>query len=225
MPISAPLHRRLRLANGLAVALLHDPELLQAAALVRIGAGSHQAPRAFPGLAHFLEHLFFLGSRRYPAADGLMPLVQRLGGELNASTRETTTDFFFALAPEHLAAGLARLLDMLAAPLLAADAQRREREVLHAEFIAWSRSADTRRDLALAAGLPADHPAAGFPAGNRYSLPLQSPAFQTALHNFPHPPYRPGAQRRSTARAPGSRRTLADHHRNAPDAGRAIRPR
>ncbi|WP_288434752.1 insulinase family protein, partial [uncultured Pseudomonas sp.] len=66
MPISAPLHRRLRLANGLAVALLHDPELPQAAALVRIGAGSHQAPRAFPGLAHFLEHLFFLGSRRYP---------------------------------------------------------------------------------------------------------------------------------------------------------------
>ncbi|WP_145151630.1 pyrroloquinoline quinone biosynthesis protein PqqF [Pseudomonas oryzihabitans] len=190
MPTSAPLHRRLRLANGLAVALLHDPELPQAAALVRIGAGSHQAPRAFPGLAHFLEHLFFLGSRRYPAADGLMPLVQRLGGELNASTRETTTDFFFALPPEHLAAGLARLLDMLAAPLLAADAQRREREVLHAEFIAWSRSADTRRDLALAAGLPADHPAAGFHAGNRYSLPLQNPTFQVALHDFQHQHYR-----------------------------------
>ncbi|KTT11330.1 pyrroloquinoline quinone biosynthesis protein PqqF [Pseudomonas oryzihabitans] len=189
MPSSSP-HRRLRLANGLAVALLHDPELPQAATLMRIGAGSHQAPRAYPGLAHFLEHLFFLGSRRYPAADGLMPLVQRIGGELNASTRETTTDFFFALAPEHLGAGLARLLDMLAAPLLAADAQRREREVLHAEFIAWSRSADTRRDLALATGLPAAHPASGFHAGNRYSLPLQSPAFQTALHDFQRQHYR-----------------------------------
>ncbi|MDQ7914650.1 pyrroloquinoline quinone biosynthesis protein PqqF [Pseudomonas sp. 102515] len=190
MPTSAPLHRRLRLANGLAVALWHDPELPQAAALARIGAGSHQAPRAFPGLAHFLEHLFFLGSRRYPMADGLMPLVQRLGGELNASTRETTTDFFFALAPEHLAAGLDRLLDMLAAPLLVPDAQRREREVLHAEFIAWARSADTRRDLALAAGLPAMHPAAGFHAGNRYSLPLQRPTFQTALHDFQQQHYR-----------------------------------
>ncbi|QDD89900.1 pyrroloquinoline quinone biosynthesis protein PqqF [Pseudomonas oryzihabitans] len=183
-------HRRLRLANGLAVALLHDPELPQAAALVRIGAGSHQAPRAYPGLAHFLEHLFFLGSQRYPVADGLMPLVQRLGGELNASTRETTTDFFFALAPEHLGAGLARLLDMLAAPLLALDAQHREREVLHAEFIAWSRSADTRRDLALATGLPAAHPARGFHAGNRYSLPLHSAAFQTALRAFQQHHYR-----------------------------------
>ncbi|MDT3722691.1 pyrroloquinoline quinone biosynthesis protein PqqF [Pseudomonas oryzihabitans] len=190
MPSSLSQHRRLRLANGLAVALLHDPELPQAAALVRIGAGSHQAPQAYPGLAHFLEHLFFLGSRHYPAADGLMPLVQRLGGELNASTRETTTDFFFALAPEHLAAGLARLLDMLAAPLLAPDAQHREREVLHAEFIAWSRSADTRRDLALAAGLPATHPAAGFHAGNRYSLPLNAPAFQAALHDFQQHHYR-----------------------------------
>jgi len=190
MPSSLSQHRRLRLANGLAVALLHDPELPQAAALVRIGAGSHQAPRAYPGLAHFLEHLFFLGSRHYPATDGLMPLVQRLGGELNASTRETTTDFFFALAPEHLAAGLARLLDMLAAPLLARDAQRREREVLHAEFIAWARSADTRRDLALASGLPSRHPAAGFHAGNRYSLPLQSPAFQAALREFQQRHYR-----------------------------------
>lgn len=183
-------HRRLRLANGLAVALLHDPELPQAAALVRIGAGSHQAPQGYPGLAHFLEHLFFLGSQRFPAADGLMPLVQRLGGELNASTRETTTDFFFALAPEHLGAGLARLLDMLAAPLLALDAQHREREVLHAEFIAWSRSADTHRDLALAAGLPAAHPARGFHAGNRYSLPLHSAVFQRALHAFQQCHYR-----------------------------------
>ncbi|WP_145011751.1 pyrroloquinoline quinone biosynthesis protein PqqF [Pseudomonas oryzihabitans] len=190
MPTSSPAHRRLRLANGLAVALLHDPELPQAAALVRIGAGSHQAPPAYPGLAHFLEHLFFLGSQRFPAADGLMPLVQRLGGELNASTRETTTDFFFALAPEHLAAGLARLLDMLAAPLLAPDAQHREREVLHAEFIAWSRSADTHRDLALATGLPAAHPARGFHAGNRYSLPLHSAAFQTALCDFQQRHYR-----------------------------------
>ena len=190
MPSSLSQHRRLRLANGLAVALLHDPELPQAAALVRIGAGSHQAPRAYPGLAHFLEHLFFLGSHRYPAPDGLMPLVQRLGGELNASTRETTTDFFFALAPEHLAAALARLLDMLAAPLLEPGAQRREREVLHAEFIAWARSADTRRDLALARGLPAAHPATGFHAGNRYSLPLQNPAFQTALRDFQRQQYR-----------------------------------
>ena len=190
MPPPSALSRRLHLANGLAVALRHDPELPQAAALVRIGAGSHQAPAAYPGLAHFLEHLFFLGSRHYPAADGLMPLVQRLGGELNASTRETTTDFFFALAPEHLAAGLARLLDMLAAPLLAPDAQRREREVLHAEFIAWSRSADTRRDLALAAGLPVAHPAAGFHAGNRYSLSLQAPAFQAALRAFHDHHYR-----------------------------------
>ncbi|KUM38648.1 pyrroloquinoline quinone biosynthesis protein PqqF [Pseudomonas sp. EpS/L25] len=229
MPTSAPLHRRLRLANGLAVALLHEPELPQAAALVRIGAGSHQAPRAFPGLAHFLEHLFFLGSRHYPAADGLMPLVQRLGGELNASTRETTTDFFFALPPEHLGAGLSRLLDMLAAPLLAPEAQRREREVLHAEFIAWSRSADTRRDLALAAGLPAAHLAVGFHAGNRYSLPLQSPAFQAALHHFQRQHYR-AANALLVLAGPQSLAALADlaqaHGALLPSgpAPRAVRP-
>ncbi|MDK3206187.1 insulinase family protein, partial [Escherichia coli] len=81
----------------------------------------HDVPLAWPGLAHFLEHLLFLGTERFPVGEGLMAYVQRHGGQVNASTRERTTEFFFELPVPAFADGLARLADMLAHPRLALD--------------------------------------------------------------------------------------------------------
>lgn len=172
------------LANGLRVSLRHAPGLKRCAAALRVAAGSHDAPLAWPGLAHFLEHLFFLGTERFPADDGLMAYVQRHGGQLNASTRERTTDFFFELPPQAFAGGLERLCDMLAHPRLNPDDQLCEREVLEAEFIAWSQDAEAQRQVALFDGLASDHPLRGFHAGNRDSLAVQKPDFQQALSAF-----------------------------------------
>ena len=140
--------------NGLRLHLAHDPAASRAAAWLRVAAGSHDEPSAHPGLAHFLEHLSFLGGAAFPGDERLMPGCS-CGGQVNASTRGRTTDYFFEVTAEHL--GLARLIDMLARPLLDIDAQRREREVLEAEYLA--RSADEQTiDAALALGLPAGHP-------------------------------------------------------------------
>jgi secreted Zn-dependent insulinase-like peptidase len=98
--------------------------------------GSHDVPLEWPGLAHFLEHLLFLGTERFPASQALMAYVQSHGGQVNASTRERTTDFFEL--PTRPSAGLERLSDMLAQPRMNPDDQLREREVLDAEFVAWS---------------------------------------------------------------------------------------
>ena len=64
--------RHLTLANGLQLTLRHAPRLKRSAAALRVHAGSHDAPTRWPGLAHFLEHLFFLGTSRFPLDDGLM---------------------------------------------------------------------------------------------------------------------------------------------------------
>ncbi|WP_420235283.1 pyrroloquinoline quinone biosynthesis protein PqqF [Pseudomonas sp. ABY48] len=172
------------LANGLRVTLRHVPGLKRSAAVLRVAAGSHDAPLAWPGLAHLLEHLFFLGTKRFPAGENLMAYVQRHGGQLNACTSERTTDFFFELPPATFADGLERLGDMLAQPRLDEADQLREREVLHAEFIAWSQDAAAQRQLALHDGLSATHPLRGFHAGNRDSLVVTQAEFQSALHDF-----------------------------------------
>jgi coenzyme PQQ biosynthesis probable peptidase PqqF len=185
MPAPAhPHHLQLTLANGLRVSLRHAPRLKRCAAALRVAAGSHDVPLAWPGLAHFLEHLLFLGTERFPASEGLMAYVQRHGGQVNASTRERATDFFFEVPVSAFDAALDRLGDMLAHPRLALEDQLREREVLQAEFIAWSQDAVAQQQRALLQGVAADHPLRAFHAGNRDSLPVEREAFQQALRDF-----------------------------------------
>lgn len=172
------------LANGLRVTLRHAPDLKRSAAALRVAVGSHDVPLAWPGLAHFLEHLLFLGTERFPSGQGLMAYVQGHGGQVNARTSERTTDFFFELPPQTLAGGLERLSDMLAYPRMNLDDQLREREVLQAEFVAWSQDAAAQQQLALFNGLAAAHPLRAFHAGNRDSLPVPQPEFQQALKDF-----------------------------------------
>jgi coenzyme PQQ biosynthesis probable peptidase PqqF len=191
----APTHPRPHtetLANGLRVTLRHVPGLKRSAASLRVAAGSHDVPLAWPGLAHFLEHLLFLGTERFPANEGLMAYVQGHGGQVNASTRERTTDFFFELPTRSFSAGLERLSDMLAQPRMNPDDQLREREVLQAEFIAWSQDPAAQQQFALYEGLPAEHPLRGFHAGNRDSLQIEQPVFQQALKDFHQQFYRTG---------------------------------
>lgn len=195
MPLPIESSRRppqIKLPHGLRARLLCLPEGAQAAVFVRVHAGAHDAPAAYPGLAHFLEHLLFLGSRRYPVEQSLMPFVQACGGQLNASTRERHTDYFFQVPADRLEEGLLRLLDMLAQPLLDPVAQRRERDVLHAEYRARAEDVETLCDAALGRVIGADHPFSAFHAGHRETLPVEDEGFQQALLGYHQRFYRTG---------------------------------
>jgi coenzyme PQQ biosynthesis probable peptidase PqqF len=139
---------RLRLDNGLTVRLLHDAQAQEAAALLQVACGSDDEPPCWPGLAHLLEHLLFTGSARYTDAQRLMSWVPAQGGRLNATTRADRTAFFFSLPASGLEAGLARLVDMLAAPLFAPEAVAQEVEVIDAEYRLLRQDAQTLREVA-----------------------------------------------------------------------------
>ena len=186
---SEPL--QLRLANGLAVALLSRPDQPRAALSVRVAAGSHDEPAAFAGLAHFLEHLLFLGGAAFAGEQRLMPFVRACGGQLNASTQAHHSDYFCEVPAQQLEGALARLLDMLWQPLLDPAAQRAEREVLQAEFLARSGDGQTLIQTALGQAVAAGHPLGGFYAGNRQTLAVEQPAFQQALWAFYRQHYQP----------------------------------
>ncbi|MCO6057801.1 pyrroloquinoline quinone biosynthesis protein PqqF [Pseudomonas sp. MOB-449] len=182
----------LRLANGLRVRWVHLPDACLAAALIEVQGGSHDEPDAFPGLAHYLEHLVFLGSRGFAAGDGLIPFVQGLGGRVNASTQARHTRFFCEVPAAHLEPALERLVDMLAHPLLDEAALWREREVLQAEYSARAQDPQTLCEAALAWALAPGHPLAAFHAGNAASLALESLACIPALRAFHGDHYQPG---------------------------------
>ena len=138
----------LRLANGLTVRLCHDAQATEAAALLQIACGSDSEPARWPGLAHLLEHLLFAGSQHYADQQRLMSWVPAQGGRLNATTRADRTACFFSLPSAALEAGLMRLVDMLAFPLLELTAIAQEIEVIDAEYRLLSKDAQTLRGAA-----------------------------------------------------------------------------
>ncbi|MBA0038231.1 pyrroloquinoline quinone biosynthesis protein PqqF [Pantoea sp. BIGb0393] len=141
--------RQITLANGLRCYLHHQPGARDAAALMRVQAGSLDEPDRWPGLAHLLEHLLFCGSENFSDDNRLMPWVQQQGGQVNATTQLSRSAFFCQLPAVALSAGVQRLCDMLAAPLLTSQAIQQEVAVIDAEYQLLQSHAETLSEAAL----------------------------------------------------------------------------
>lgn len=65
-------------------------------------------PPHLPGLAHFCEHMLFLGTEKYPSENEYSKFLSEHGGGCNAYTSADHTNYFFDVVPEHLAGALDR---------------------------------------------------------------------------------------------------------------------
>ena len=95
-------YRILTLENGLTALLVSDPEADKAAASMNVSVGSAQDPEDLAGLAHFLEHMLFLGTEPFPEADAYQGYISRHGGSHNAFTAPQDTNSFFEIDPAAL---------------------------------------------------------------------------------------------------------------------------
>ena len=75
--------RGLQLPNGLRVLLCSDPDAARAAASMNVAAGSMNNPVEWPGLAHFCEHMLFLGTKKYPTEGEFERFISSNGGSNN----------------------------------------------------------------------------------------------------------------------------------------------
>lgn len=178
------IQKRLQLANGLRVNLTHSPQASHAAALFHLSAGSHHEPEMWPGLAHLFEHVVFAGSKHYQGTQRLMSWAQAEGGRLNATTLPTTTAWFFDIAAPKLVDGFARLVDMLAHPLLAADAIVQETAIIDAEFRMLSTDIDTLCEVSLGAAWVSPAALTRFHVGNLAHFGKDIDALQHALRDY-----------------------------------------
>lgn len=175
--------RRLEI-NGLRVELVHQPDARQAAALIQVGAGSHDEPDRWPGLAHLLEHLLFTGSAGWPDDGRLMSWIAAQGGRVNATTLARRSAWFFEVAPPQLADGLARLQDMLCHPLLDHQAIRQEIAVIEAEYQLIQQHQPSRTEAALLHAATSPPAFRRFQIGSRASFGEEMTALQQALRQF-----------------------------------------
>lgn len=80
--------------SGLRVLVVSDPEAEKASFAVAVEAGSLEDPPAFQGLAHFCEHMLFLGSQKYPDTEAFSTTLALYGGKHNAYTAAEETVYF-----------------------------------------------------------------------------------------------------------------------------------
>lgn len=121
------------LPNGLRVVTLEVPHLHTATLAVYVRCGSRHETPATNGVSHFLEHLFFRGSERFPDSHAMHGRIEDVGGNLNGYTMRDQGLYYTSLHPKELAVGFEVLGDMLCAPLLREIAI--EREVILEEIL------------------------------------------------------------------------------------------
>ena len=157
------------LENGLEVMLVSDPTVEKSAAALSVGVGAASDPEDYPGMAHYLEHMLFMGSAQYPEPDGFMAFTAEHGGMSNAYTGLDITNYMMLVENEVFPEALDRFSHFFTDPLLDPTYIEKEKNAVNAE---WSmrREQDFRITYRLARKLLGDHPANRFQIGNLESL-------------------------------------------------------
>jgi insulysin len=80
----------------------------QAAASIEVAVGQFEDPVSVPGLAHFCEHMLFLGTAKYPDESSYSAFLAAHGGSSNAYTSSEETNYHFDVQHGYLAEALDR---------------------------------------------------------------------------------------------------------------------
>ncbi|XP_066547909.1 nardilysin b [Amia ocellicauda] len=142
----------------------------QSAAALCIGVGSFSDPDDLPGLAHFLEHMVFMGSEKYPAENGFDAFLKKHGGSDNASTDCERTIFQFDVQRKHFREALDRWAQFFICPLMIKDAIDREVEAVDSEYQLARPSDSHRKEMLFGSLAKTNHPMGKFCWGNAQTL-------------------------------------------------------
>ncbi|KFM22670.1 Insulin-degrading enzyme [Auxenochlorella protothecoides] len=146
----------------------------KAAAALSVGIGSFSDPWELQGLSHYLEHMLFMGSEKFPDENDFDSFLTAHGGASNACTENATT-FYFDCKPSALQGALQRFSQFFVAPLIKADALEREVQAVDNEFTGVAQSDGCRAQQLRAHTARPGHELSKFGWGNRRSL-AQEPA-------------------------------------------------
>lgn len=131
---------------------------------------SFSDPLDIQGLAHFLEHMIFMGSKKYPNENEFDQFIKRAAGFDNAETDCEETFFYFEVAEKYLDGALDRFTNLFKEPLMLKECMTREREAVESEFRSKMQKNEVRREQLLASFGTANHPSNIFTWGNSKTL-------------------------------------------------------
>ena len=169
-PVDPFEYRHLTLENGMQALLVSTPDTDKAAAAVSVAVGSGDDPKDREGLAHFLEHMLFLGTEPYPESGEYQAYISRHGGSHNAFTAHQQTTYFFSIDNNAMSGALDRFAPFFISPTFDEAYVDREKNAVHAEYTAKIKDDSRRIYNAEKQAMNPDHPFAKFATGNLDTL-------------------------------------------------------
>ncbi|KAI9473101.1 Metalloenzyme, LuxS/M16 peptidase-like protein [Coemansia mojavensis] len=163
-------HVVIKLPNNLLAFCSSDPNSTQAAGALSVNIGSFADPPELQGLAHFLEHMLFMGTEKYPQEGEYVAHIKKYAGTYNAFTSVDTTTYFFGIANEALEETLDRFSRFFIDPLLPSDSVDRELHAVDSEHKGNLQN-DMRREFQIQRTLSnQSHPFSYYSGGNLKTL-------------------------------------------------------
>ncbi|CAF3683030.1 unnamed protein product [Adineta steineri] len=163
-------YRGLELSNEMLVVLISHPDIDKAAAALDVSIGSLADPRDVLGIAHFLEHMLFMGSSKYPGENEYSKLIEGNGGYSNAFTSDDHTNYHFDINPSLLSEALDVFAQFFISPLFSASSTDRELEAVNSEYEGYLSKDVWRISQLERSTSDPQHPYSGFDVGNTETL-------------------------------------------------------
>lgn len=123
----------IKLENELTLLLIHDPTTDKSAAALDCNVGAFNDPPTLPGLAHFLEHLLFMGTEKYPNENDYSSYLSQHSGHSNAYTSKLDTNYYFEINHQYLEGALDRFAQFFIHPLFNKNCKDREIKAVDSE--------------------------------------------------------------------------------------------
>jgi secreted Zn-dependent insulinase-like peptidase len=158
------------LDNDMEIILISDPNFNKSAMAIDVNVGWGQDPDDQAGMAHFLEHMLFLGTEKYPAVGEFGEYVRSHQGSFNAMTTFENTNYHFEIQHSRFEEGLDRFAQFFIAPQFNKDFVEREKNAVHEEFQLEKHKDDTRRYELQKLEYKPEHSARRFATGNLQTL-------------------------------------------------------
>lgn len=178
-------YRLIELNNGIQALLVSnlDQKKQKAACSCCVQVGSFSDPSLCQGLAHYCEHMIFLGSKKYPGEAEFEEFLSENAGESNAYTECEYTCFYFHVNCKALHKALDMFSQIFHQPLFTPDASSRELQAIESEFQKKRRSDSVRAETLFASFASPGHPWRLFGWGDLQSLDKEPKEQGVELHS------------------------------------------
>ncbi len=158
------------LDNDLQVLAISDERFVKSSAALAVMAGSMQNPDEHLGLAHFLEHMLFLGTKEYPQVGEYEDFLNKNGGGHNAYTSIDHTNYFFDITHPNFEGALKRFSRFFVSPTFDDQYVEREKNAVHSEHEKNLKEDGRREYRFLQIMTDPNHPFSKFATGDRETL-------------------------------------------------------